>query len=32
VRSGLSQGEQVVSANPLEMNSGERVRVVDLLG
>ena len=32
VRNGLSMGERVVSANPLEMNPGERVRVVDLMG
>lgn len=32
VVSGLEPGERVVSANPLEMNPGERVRVVDLAG
>lgn len=32
VLSGLDEGERVVSANPLEMNPGERVRVVDLMG
>lgn len=31
VISGLSAGERVVSANPLEMNVGDRVRVVDLM-
>lgn len=31
VLSGLQEGERVVSANPLEMSAGERVRVVDLL-
>lgn len=30
VRSGLDVGERVVSANPLEMSPGERVRIVDL--
>ena len=29
VISGLEPGEEVVAANPLEMNSGERVRIVD---
>ena len=29
VVSGLEQGEEVVAANPLEMNSGEQVRIVD---
>jgi len=28
---GLSAGDRVVSANPMEMNAGDRVRVVDLL-
>lgn len=31
VLSGLSAGDRVVSANPLEMNAGDRVRVVDLM-
>ncbi len=30
VRSGLEVGEQVVAANPLEMNAGDRVRIVEL--
>ena len=29
VVSGLEPGEEVVAANPLEMNTGERVRIVD---
>jgi hypothetical protein len=29
VISGLEPGEEVVAANPLEMNTGERVRIVD---
>lgn len=29
---GLSVGDKVVAANPLEMNAGERVRIVDLAG
>ncbi|MEY6433536.1 efflux RND transporter periplasmic adaptor subunit [Thioalkalicoccus limnaeus] len=29
VRSGLAPGERVVSANPLEMTAGTRVRVID---
>lgn len=32
VLSGLQPGERVISANPLEMNAGDRVRVVDLMG
>jgi membrane fusion protein, multidrug efflux system len=32
VLAGLDQGEVVVSANPMEMNAGDRVRVVDLGG
>lgn len=31
VLSGLEAGERVVTANPMEMTAGERVRVVDLL-
>ena len=32
VLSGLQPGERVISANPLEMNAGDRVRVVELMG
>jgi membrane fusion protein, multidrug efflux system len=32
VLGGLEQGDLVVSANPLEMNAGDRVRIVDLVG
>ncbi len=32
VRQGLEIGEQVVAANPMEMNPGTRVRVVELTG
>lgn len=31
ILSGLDAGERVVSANPLEMTAGERVRVVELM-
>lgn len=31
VLSGLQVGERVISANPMEMNDGDRVRVVELL-
>ncbi|TVS12017.1 MAG: efflux RND transporter periplasmic adaptor subunit [Wenzhouxiangella sp.] len=31
ILSGLGEGDRVVSANPLEMTAGERVRVVDLM-
>ncbi len=31
VVTGLAAGDRVVSANPLEMNAGDRVRVVELL-
>ena len=32
VRSGLDVGDHVVAANPLEMNAGDRVRIVELSG
>ena len=32
VRSGLDTGDRVVAANPLEMNAGDRVRIVELTG
>jgi membrane fusion protein, multidrug efflux system len=32
VLSGLETGDRVVSANPLEMNAGDRVRIVELSG
>ncbi len=32
VRAGLEVGDRVVSANPLEMNAGDRVRIVELSG
>ncbi len=32
VVSGLDEGDRVISANPMEMTPGDRVRVVDLMG
>ncbi len=32
IRAGLDVGDKVVSANPMEMTPGERVRIVDLAG